>query len=258
MALENCATIMRNPSRGRLLFFPSILCCVLFAAACPAQSFLFVSPNTRDHLSDEDATDSLKSFEQMNFLAVEKYLAEKLCSHPQVTTAEGIYAGNAENSSLVTGCSNGQAQYLGELLGRYAHQKSILVFDPAAKKSDEHLFILEFSPAHPADAIQELRQHNLSGATVIFQDPAVRVYVWTTDHSQDAALHALVDAEHATVIEIKGKGSLIGSDDRMAAQGVFDDRIRVYERSHHLSFSRLLWTKQLHDMATPHASKVPR
>jgi len=258
MARASCAKLMRNPNRGGLLFLRSILCCVLFAAAGAAQSFLFVSPNTRDHLSDEDATDSLNSFEQKNFLAVEKYLAEKLCSHPQVADAEGIYLGNAENGTLVTGCANNKAQYLGELLGRYAHQKSILVFDPSAKNSDERLFILAFTAAHPADVIKELRKYNLSGATVIFEDPAVRVYVWTTDHSQDAAVHALAEAEHATLREVRGKGSLIGSDDRTAAQDVFDEHIRAYERKHHLSFSRLLLTKQLHDMVTRRASKVPK
>ena len=241
---------MRNPSRVRSLVFCAALYCVLFVAVCPAQSFLFASPNTRDHLSDEDAADSLNSFEQKNFLAVERFLAEKLCPHPQVAGAEGIYAGNAENSSLVTGCPNARAQYLGELLGRYAHQKSILVFDPTAKQKDERLFILEFAVVHPGDAIKELRKYTLSGATVIFQDSLVRVYIWSTDHSQDAAAHALADAEHGTIREIEGKGSLIGSDDRMAAQRIFDQRIVTYERAHHLSFSKMLWSKQFHDMET--------
>lgn len=244
----SCATPMRNPSRVCSLVFCAALYCVLFVAVCPAQSFLFASPNTRDHLSDQDAADSMTSFEQKNFLAVETYLAEKLCAHSQVTSGEGIYAGNAENSSLVTGCQNGQAQYLGELLGRYAHQKSILIFDPAVKQKDERLFILEFTVAHPSDAIKELRKYNLSGATVIFQDSLVRVYVWTIDHSQDAAVHTLADAEHATIREIKGKGTLIGSDDRVAAQRVFDQRIVTYERAHHLSFSKMLWSKRFHDM----------
>lgn len=239
---------IRNPGRVPLFVLAAVLSCALLVSACPAQSFLFASPNTRDHLSDEDAADSLNSFEQKNFLAVETYLAEKLCAHSQVTSAVGIYAGDAENSSLVTGCANDQAQYLGELLGRYAHQKSILVFDPSGKQKGERLIILEFAVGHPADAIKELRKYNLSGATVIFQDSLVRVYVWTTDHSQDVAVHALAEAEHGTIREIEGKGALIGTDDRMAAQRVFDERIRAYERAHHVSFSRLLWSKQLRDM----------
>lgn len=234
-----------------------MLYCVLLSTVCPAQSFLFVSPNTRDHLSDEAAADSLNSFEQNNFLAVANYLAGKICSVPQVSSAEGIYAGNAENSSLVTGCENSQADYLGELLGRYAHQKWILVFEPSSA-GNERLSIITFTGNHPSDAIRHLRQYNVSGATVLAQGQTIRVYIWTTDHSQDAAIHAFTDAEHGSIREIQGKGTMIGNDDRSAAQRVFDQRIQSYERAHHRSFSRLLWSKQLHDMTGQTAGETPR
>ncbi|HEY6250365.1 MAG TPA: hypothetical protein VI685_10415 [Candidatus Angelobacter sp.] len=225
----------------------AILFCVLLSRISPAQSYLFASPNTRDHLSDEAAADSLNSFEQSNFLAVAKYLAGKICPTPQVMSAEGIYAGNAENSSLVTGCKKSQAQYLGELLGRYAHQKWVLVFDPSAG-GNERMLIVEFNSDHPAEEVTHVRQYNISGATVLFQGKTIRVYIWTTDHSQDAAVHALADAEHGSVREIPGKGTLIGDDDRTAAQSVFEQRIHAYERVHHRSLSRLLWSRQLHDL----------
>src|SRR5690349_17908506 len=92
------------------------------------QSFLFVSANTREHMSDEAAWESLNSFEQSNFLAVENYLASRLCSKPRVMSSEGMDGSTTENSSLVTGCNEGSARYLGELLARYAHQKWILIF----------------------------------------------------------------------------------------------------------------------------------
>lgn len=246
---------MRNPRHETVL--RAILCCVLLSTVCPAQSFLFVSPNTRDHLSDEAAADSLTSFEQSNFLAVANYLAGKICSAPQVLSAEGIYAGNAENSSLVTGCKNRQADYLGELLGRYAHQKWILVFEPSST-GNERLSIITFTGNHPSDAIRQLRQYNVSGATVLAQGQTIRVYIWTTDHSQDAAIHALADAEHGSIEVIQGKGILIGNDDRSVAQHVFDQRIRSYERPHHRSFSRLLWSRRLHDMVSPPAKEAPQ
>lgn len=246
---------MRNPRHEIVL--QVILCSILLSTVCPAQSFLFVSPNTRDHLSDEAAADSLNSFEQSNFLAVANYLAGKICSAPQALSAEGIYAGNAENSSLVTGCENSQADYLGELLGRYAHQKWVLVFEPSSA-GNERLSIITFTGNHTSDAIRHLRQYNVSGATVLAQGQTIRVYIWTTDHSQDAAIHALADAERGSVEVIQGKGTMIGNDDRFAAQRVFDQRIQSYERSHHRSFSRLLWSKQLHDMVSQSAKEAPQ
>lgn len=237
-----------------------ILCCVLLSGASLAQSFLFVSPNTRDHLSDEDAADSLNSFEQSNFLAVAKYLGKKVCGAPQIFSAEGIYEGAAENSSLITGCKNNQAQYLGALLGRYAHQRQILIFDPSPTGTrDERLLIVEFTTDHPTDAVKHLRQYSISGATVLFQGQVVRVYVRATDHAGDAAVHKLADAEHGTIREIPGKGTMIGDDkSHIVAQHVFDQRIAAYERAHHPPLSRLLWSKQLHDMLDQPAGEVPR
>jgi len=240
-------------------FSCTILFCLLLAGACPAQTFLFVSPNTRDYLSDEDAAGSLNSFEQSNFLAVAKYLGKKVCGAPHIFSAEGIYEGAAENSSLITGCKNSQAQYLGALLGRYAHQKQILIFDPApTRRSDERLLIIEFTTDHPADTVKHLRQYPISGATVLLQGQVFRVYVWATDHAEDTAVHSLADGEHGTIREIPGKGTMIGDKSRIVAQHAFDRRIAAYERVHHPPLSRLLWSKQLHDMLDQQAAEVPR
>jgi|SRR5215469_7861326 len=235
----------------------AFLSCLLLSGISPAQSYLFASPNTRDHLSDEAAADSLNSFEQSNFLAVASYLAGNICSASRVLNTEGIYAGNAENSSLVTGCKNSQAQYIGELLGRYAHQKWILVFEPSST-GNERLWIIAGSSDHPSDAIKYLRQYGINGATVLVQGPAIHVYIWSTDHSQDAAIHSFADAEHGSIEVIQGKGTLIGNDDRTLAQHVFDQRIHAYERTHHRSFSRLLWSKPLRDMVSQSTKEAPQ
>src|SRR5215472_15126387 len=137
----------------------AVLYCILLSALCPAQSFLFVSPNTREHMSDDLAWDSLDSFEQSNFLAVANYFAARLCAKPQLSSAEGLDGSNTENSSLITGCRSDNARYLGELLGRYAHQKWILVFDPNPAASSERLLIVTFSTDHPAEVAKNLRHY---------------------------------------------------------------------------------------------------
>ena len=219
----------------------------LFAGLCSAQSFLFVSPNTRENMSDESAAESLGSFEQSNFLAVANYLAARICARPHVRSAEGIYAGQAENSGTITGCPSIQARYLGELLARYSHQKSLLIFDPS-ENGGEHLFVISVSAERPEEVIQGLRRSGINGATVAIQDQLLQVYIWATDNSQNTVIHAFAEIEHSALQDIPGKGTLIGNDDRSAAQKLFDQRIRAYERAHHRSLSKLLWSKQLHDL----------
>src|SRR5258708_10614157 len=90
--------------------------CFLLTGVCQGQAFVFVSPNTRTHMSAEFALESQDSFEQSNFVAVARYLASKLCPRPAVWSGEGMDGTDTENTALVTGCKNGNAIYLGELL----------------------------------------------------------------------------------------------------------------------------------------------
>jgi len=161
---------------------------------------------------------------------------------------------NTENSALVTGCKSAEARYLGELLGRYAHQKWILVFDPEPK-SAQRLFIITFSAAEPADALRKVRQFGITVGAIVGPDMAgqkndklTRFYLWVQDHSQDASLRALATDNHGTVEELAGTGTLIGDDSRASAQKIFDRHIRSYERTHHRALSKLLWSRRLHDL----------
>ena len=219
----------------------------LLAALAPAQSFLFVSPNTREHMTDQSALQSLDSFEQENFLAVARFFSARLCSKPQVQSTEGMDGANTENSAMISGCSSGSARYLGELLARYGHQKWILVFDPKSGSS-ERLVVLSFNSDHPSETPGELRAQGIKAGTVVGEGNQVHIYIWVPDHSQDAVLQAFAQARHGTLEEISGKGSFIGDDQRARAQQIFDQRIQLYERVHHRSFSKLLWSKQLHDL----------
>jgi len=239
--------------RRSLLFV--ILCSFLLTGISAAQAFLFVSPNTREHMTNEFAWESLDSFEQSNFLAVADYLTTRLCVKPQVHTAEGMDGNDTENSSLITGCSSSKARYVGELLGRYAHQKWILVFDPDPSSS-ERLLIATFSNDHPADVAKELRQAGINVGTIVPLEKTVQFYLWRKNASQDAEVRAYVESHHGALEEIAGKATFIGSDHRSQAQSIFDQRIRAYEQAHHQSFSTMLWTKQLHDLVRQPAGKV--
>lgn len=224
-----------------------------------AQSFVFASPNTREHMSDEAALASQGSFEQQNFLAVARFLAARLCQAPKVESSLGLDGPGSENSALVTGCRSGEGTYLGVLLGRYAHQKWVLIFTPAPGGT-ERLFVLTLPSAGVDAVLANMRKLGLSEGTVIAQGRETVVYLWVKNASQDQAIRALAEANHGAIEETRGTGMLIGSDDRAQAQSVFDRRIFSYERVHHLAYSAQLWSKKLRDMglsgATP-TSKTP-
>ncbi|HXB21071.1 MAG TPA: hypothetical protein VNV88_06810, partial [Candidatus Solibacter sp.] len=241
----------------RNIFLSLTVTCWLLGGMGWAQSFLFVSPNTRSSMSGDLAQVSLDSFEQANFLAVANYLGTRLCFKSQAWSGEGMAEENVENSVMVTGCKSAEARYLGELLGRYAHQKWILTFD-SAPKGEERLLVITFPATAPADTPKEMRRFGIKAATVVSANPdrrrdqpedkQLRVYLWVPDHSQDQAVHDFCAAHHGTIQEIAGTGTLIGSDSRASAQKIFDRRIAWYEQAHHKTLSKLLWSRKLHDL----------
>jgi len=229
----------------RLLIF--FILGLAVAPFCAAQSFIFVSPNTREHLSDQDAIASLDSFEEANFVAVAGYLGNKICAHPKTGKSEGLDGPGAENSVLITGCKPQPALYLAELLGRYAHQKFVLIFSPDAN-GPERLWVVTVPSARPADALQQLRQHGFTAATVMAEDGKVRILIWEQDHSQDQQVRALAADNHGEVQELPGKGHLIGADRRAEAQQIFDTAIDGHEQKRKVKLSALLWSRWLRDL----------
>jgi len=211
-------------------------------------------------MSGVPPSSSLDSFEQTNFVAVANYLGTRLCPKPQVANAQGVDESGAENSILVTGCKRKEALYLGELLGRYAHQKWILVFDPAPK-GNQRLFIVTFAAAGPADMLKEIRKFDIKAGTIVpaihdtGKDQPVRAFLWVQDHSQESAIHAFAKAVHGAVEEIAGSGTMIGDDSRISAQRIFDREIKAYELAHRRALSKLLWSATLHDLGMPATPK---
>src|SRR6267142_5605546 len=217
---------------------------MFFACSSYGQSYIFESPNTRERMSDEDAVQSLDSHEQRNFMAVAGHLAQRLCPAPAVLGGVGMFAGSAENTLMVSGCSGPEALYLGELLARYAHQEWVLVF-AANPKGSERLVIVSLTGLSVVNVPRDMRKFGLNTGTILAEGDEIRVYLWEKDHSRDDAVHSFAAAYRGQVREISGKGRLSGSDSRREAQRVFDREIADYERQRRLKLSALLWTRRL-------------
>src|SRR5258708_34945693 len=78
---------------------------MFLASFCQGQSYIFESPNTREHMSDDDAIQSLESHEQRNFSAVAGYLSRKPCPPPPVLRRWGPFVGSTRDTLVVSGAS---------------------------------------------------------------------------------------------------------------------------------------------------------
>src|ERR1700722_12658452 len=95
-----------------------------------SQSYIFVSANTRSHMTDDDARQSFDSFEQENGIAVADQIACSLTHSVHIGNVLGVYADYSENSLVIeTELAGESSHYLASLLGRYAHQEYVLAFD---------------------------------------------------------------------------------------------------------------------------------
>ena len=101
-----------------------------------AQSIVFVSPSTKGLLTMSCAEGSLKSFEQLHYLATAHYLAQHLCQQPQIDGAVGVWNGQAENSSMIDGCPNERARELGALLAKILPSGEGAGFRPRRRRKD--------------------------------------------------------------------------------------------------------------------------
>src|SRR5258708_21386857 len=87
---------------------------MFLASFCQGQSYIFESPNTREHMSDDDAIQSLESHEQRNFSAVAGDLARKIFPSPAVLSGVGTFPRTSQTPLIVFGRKNHQHRALGD------------------------------------------------------------------------------------------------------------------------------------------------
>jgi hypothetical protein len=185
-----------------------------------AQSIVFVSPSTKGLLTMSCAEGSLKSFEQLHYLATAHYLAEHLCQQPQIDGAVGVWNGQAENSSMIDGCPNNRAREIGALLARYYHQEKALVFD---RNAGGKTSLVSFRASQPLGVISiMMAQAKVTGATVIPHVQDNLILIVAADAAQREQSMTLYSLLHGHDLhEEPGTTELIGDIDRTKARDIF-------------------------------------
>lgn len=224
----------------------------LLALAGPAatqESYLFASPDTRASLTDEDARVSLTSFEELNAIAIADRIACRMTGKVHISGVLGVYDTSSENSFLIeSDLKPSEIEYLGSLLGRYEHQKFVLLFFPQAAGHDRLWTI--HTPKSFDDAAAAARQMHLTPVTL--RAGAGGIEIWIVDmggkFGDQPRQLAVQLGGNATSQD--GAANLVGDDDRAKSKAIFDARISAFERQQTHKLSSRLWTEPWHDAST--------
>jgi len=216
------------------------------------------SPNTRDSMSYADAKISLGSFEETNFVAVADRIVCALASRGSVEKVMGevheqgsLGVSGAENSVVVKApvLLNGM-QYMMAMLGRYAHQKFVIVFIPEEASGSgqklAELILLRIPPKTSRVRMERvLDQTGIPYRTLLDEH---RVLVFLPAGTSDAAVRKAAERLRANIEIERGMGEIFGNDDRAKALAMYDGIIAEYESAHpEKALSSRLWSREWHD-----------
>ena len=221
----------------------------LARGAAAQESYLFASPDTRASLTDEDARVSLTSFEELNAIAIADRIACSMTHKVEISGVLGVYDTSSENSILMeSDLKPKETEYLGLLLGRYEHQKFVLLFFPQAGGHDR-LWIIKTPKSFDA-AATAARQMHLTPVTLRANANGVKIWVVDIgdkfgDQPQQLAAHL-----GGSVTSQDGTADLLGDDDREKSKAIFDAKITAFEHHQTHKLSSRLWTETWHDAAT--------
>lgn len=215
----------------------ALLCLAVFGNAFSqqkAESYTFVSPNTRDNLTLKDAIRLLNSREELRLINNINRLSRCLRLKPSmVMKTIGNSPEGAEHSALFRVFTDRLTlRYIDARLGKVNRQKTVLFFrqdDAGASK----MYVLRLRPGKRtlAAIAQTLARNGVAFSTMVPGTPR-RMFVYVVDLS-DESNNQIVSAARqlgALMVILKGTGEFIGDDtDREKAQQVFADEIKRFE-----------------------------
>jgi hypothetical protein len=219
-----------------------------------AQSIVFVSPSTKGAATISNAEASLASFEETNYLAAARYLAEHLCQQPKIDGAVGLWKGQAENSGLIDGCSSEHAREIGALLARYYHQEKALIFDRDATGKTS---LLSFHANQPLGVVSiMMTQANITGATVIPRPGDNYVLIVSTDEAEHSrAMNLYLTLHGHDLHDERGITQTIGDEDRAKARDIFTG-IVAHAPAEVRQLGLDMYSEQFHELGLEPATEV--
>jgi hypothetical protein len=199
-----------------------------------AESYTFVSPNTRDNLTLDEAIRLLNSREELRLINDIQRLSRCLRLKPSmVMKTIGNSPEGAEHSALFSVFTDRQTlRYADARLGKLNRQKTVLFF----RKDDagtSRMYVLRLRPGKRtlASIAQTLARNGVAFSTMV-PGTHQRMFIYVVDLG-DELNNQIVSAARqlgALVVILKGAAEFLGDDtDREKAQQVFADEIKRFE-----------------------------
>lgn len=198
-----------------------------------AGSYTFVSPNTRENLTLEDAIRLLKSKEEQKFINNIHRLSRCLRLRTIVTKAIGSFTDGAEHSALFRVFTDKpMLRYANARLGKLGRQKTVLYFrENDAGTARMYVLSILMGKRTLASIAETLDRNGVPFRTFV-PLASGRMLIYVVDLSNELPNKMVSAARNlgAVLSIIKGTGEFIGDDtDRDKAQQVYAGIIKQYE-----------------------------
>ncbi len=199
-----------------------------------ARSYLFVSPNTSENLTLEEALGRLNSPEELALIVEGRRLVCRLRLQARIAKTIGSWTDGAEHSTLLLlRADEKTVRYADAWLGRRARQKSVLYFQQRAGGA-ARMYVLSLRSRRRglARTAQALDRSGVSGRTLVPGRRRTLVYVVDLKNELQQRIAVAARKLRARYHVLAGAGDFIGDDDREKAQQVFSEIVLKYEREH--------------------------
>jgi hypothetical protein len=195
-------------------------------------SYAFVSPNTTDNLTLEQAQAGLSSIEEARLIREARVVSCKLRQPFMIRKAIGAWSDGAEYSTIIRGRTNESSlRYAGSWLGRFAKQKAILYFQ-ARQTGSGRMFILRL-PRKWRDistVSTQLETDGIANRTIARRQNRLLIFIVDLKNELGPKVKKAIRRLRARASTFAGTGEFIGHDDRDTAQQIFTQEITNYEK----------------------------
>jgi predicted DNA-binding protein with PD1-like motif len=198
-----------------------------------AESYTFVSPNTRENLTLAEAIRLLKSREERVFINHIQSLSRCLRLKSAVMKTIGSFTDGAEHSALFRAfIDKPTLRYADARLGKLGRQKTVLNFRQD-NSGAARMYVLRIRTGKRTfDSIAKTLDRNGVPFRTLVPEARGRMSIYVVDLSNELP-NKIVSATRnlgALMTTIKGTGEFIGDDtDRDKAQQVYSGIIKQYE-----------------------------
>jgi hypothetical protein len=198
-----------------------------------AESYTFVSPNTRENLTLAEAVRLLNSREEQQFVDSIHRLTRCLRLKPVVMKAVGSFTDGAEHAALFRVSTDRRTlRYVDARLGKLGRQKTVLYFRQADAGEAKMYVLKVYSGKRTLASIAKTLDRNGVPFRTLVPRARGRVSIYVVDLDNELPDNIARAARNlgALMTTIRGVGEFIGDDtDHEKARQVYAGIIRQYE-----------------------------